>query len=386
MYPDHNEYVFWFAIIVGFDALTSIPQAYLRKENKALKFAIVNLGNIGINIFLNLFFILYCKQNYDSGNSNYIIDTFYNPEIGVGYVFIANLVASIFKLILLLPEISLIRKGKFEKTYLKPILKYSIPLLFVGMAGIVNETLDRILLKRLLIDDLGFDETMKQIGIYGANYKLSILITLFIQAYRYAAEPFFFNKEKDKDSKQLYAKIMTYFVIVVCTIFLFVIAYLDILKYFINNEVLWEGLVIVPILLGANVFLGIYYNLSIWYKLSQKTSYGALISIGGAVITIILNLILIPKMGYEGAAWATLICYLAMVIASYVLGQKHYPINYDLKRIIGYMLFAIVLFLTSDFLISPLPDFEKYTFNTLILAIYLGVAYYFERPNKQIYN
>jgi O-antigen/teichoic acid export membrane protein len=384
LYPNHSEYVIWFAIIVGFDALTSIPQAYLRKEHKALKFSIVNLGNVGINIFLNLFFIFYCKQHYDSGNTNYIIDTFYNPEIGVGYVFIANLVASIFKLALLTPEILLIRNGKFKKTYLKPILSYSIPLLFVGMAGIINETLDRILLKRLLIEDLGFDETMKQIGIYGANYKLSILITLFIQAYRYAAEPFFFAKEKDNDSKQLYANIMTYFVIVVCTIFLFVVAYLDIFKYFINNEVLWEGLVIVPILLAANVFLGIYYNLSIWYKLSQKTSYGALISIGGALVTIVLNLILIPKMGYEGAAWATLICYLLMVIASYILGQKHYPINYDLKRIIGYMLFALLLFLTSNFLISPLPNIEKYTFNTLILAVYLGVAYYFEGPKKQI--
>ncbi len=384
MYPDHSEYVAWFAIIVGFDALTSIPQAYLRKENKALKFAIVNLGNVGINIFLNLFFILYCKQNYDSGNTNYIIDIFYNPEIGVGYVFIANLVASIFKLALLTPEILLIRKGKFEKTYLKPILKYSIPLLFVGMAGIINETLDRILLKRLLIEGLGYEETMKQIGIYGANYKLSILITLFIQAYRYAAEPFFFSKEKDKDSKQLYANIMTYFVIVVCSIFLFVVAYLDIFKYFIYNEVLWEGLVIVPILLAANVFLGIYYNLSIWYKLSHKTSYGALISIGGAIITIVLNLILIPEMGYEGAAWATLSCYFIMVITSYALGQRHYPIPYDLKRILGYMIFAILLFLTSKFLISPLPDFEKYTFNTLILAMYLGVAYYFERPSKQI--
>lgn len=386
MYPNHIEYVTWFAIIVGFDALTSIPQAYLRKENKALKFAVVNLGNVGINITLNLFFILYCKQNYDNGNTNYLIDIFYNPEIGVGYVFIANLIASIFKLILLTPEILLLRKGKFEKKYLKPILKYSVPLLFVGMAGIVNETLDRILLKRLLIGDLGYDETMKQIGIYGANYKLSILITLFIQAYRYAAEPFFFAKEKDNDSKQLYANLMTYFVIVVCSIFLFVVAYLDIFKYFINNEILWEGLVIVPVLLAANVFLGIYYNLSIWYKLSQKTSYGALISIGGAIVTIALNLILIPKMGYKGAAWATLSCYLIMVVTSYILGQKHYPINYDLKRIIGYMLLAILLFLTSKFLISPLADFEKYTFNTLILLIYFSVAYYFERPSKQITN
>lgn len=388
MYPDHSEYVIWFAIIVSFDALTSIPQAYLRKENKAIKFAIVNLGNVGINILLNVFFIWYCKGNYDNHNTNQIIDTFYNPEIGVGYVFIANLIASIFKLLLLSPEIALIRKGKFVIEYFKPLFKYAMPLLLVGMAGIINETLDRVLLKRILIKEYSLDETMRQIGIYGANYKLSILITLFIQAYRYAAEPFFFSQEKEKNSKELYAKIMNYFVIVVCTIFLFVIFYLDVLKYFINNKELWVGLKIVPILLGANVCLGIYYNLSIWYKLSNKTIYGAFISIFGAVLTVVLNIILIPKLGYEGAAWTTLFCYASMVILSYIFGQKHYPINYDLKKIIGYMIFAVLLFLTSNFLITTENNLIKYSLNTLLLATYLGTAYYFERPKglKQVKN
>ena len=382
MYPDHSEYVIWFAIIVGFDALTAIPQAYLRKQNKPGKFAIVNLGNVAINIFLNVFFIWYCKDNYDQGTTNWIIDTFYNPEIGVGYVFIANLIASIFKLAFLTPEILLIRLGQFKREYLKPILKYAIPLLFVGMAGIVNETLDRILLKRLLVDELGIDATMTQIGIYGANYKLSILITLFIQAYRYAAEPFFFSQEKKKESKKLYANIMTYFVIIVCTIFLFVMFYLDVLKYFINNEDLWVGLSIVPILLAANVCLGIYYNLSIWYKLANKTGYGALISIFGAVITIVLNLILIPIMGYAGAAWTTLVCYFTMVIVSYVLGQKNYPIPYDLKRIGTYVGLGLLFFLTSDFLISDLPTPTKLSINTLILVGYLGIAFKLERRQK----
>lgn len=382
MYPEHSEYVMWFAIIVSFDALTSIPQAYLRKENKAIKFAIVNLGNVGINILLNVFFIWYCKGNFDKGITNDIIDTFYNPNIGVGYVFIANLIASIFKLILLTPEIALIRKGKFVISYFRPLLKYAMPLLLVGMAGIVNETIDRVLLKRILIKEYSLDETMKQIGIYGANYKLSILITLFIQAYRYAAEPFFFAQEKEKNSKDLYAKIMNYFVIVVCTIFLFVLFYLDILKHFINNKELWTGLKIVPILLAANVCLGIYYNLSIWYKLSNKTIYGALISVFGAFLTIVLNLLLIPKLGYEGAAWTTLFCYASMVILSYIFGQKHYPINYDLKKIIGYMIFAVLLFLTSKFLITTENNIAKYSMNTLLLSTYLATAYYFERPKK----
>lgn len=382
MYPLHSEYVVWFAIIVGFDAITAIPQAQLRRENKAKKFALVNLGNVAVNIFLNLFFISYCKGNYEAGESNWLIDLVYNPEIGVGYVFIANLIASVFKLLILTPEILLIRAGKFVMSHLKPLLKYAIPLLFVGMAGIVNETLDRILLKRLLADEIGVDNALIQVGIYGASYKLSIIITLFIQAYRYAAEPFFFAQEKEKNSKALYAKIMTYFVIVVTTIFLFVMFYLDILKYFINNKNLWEGLKIVPILLGANVCLGIYYNLSIWYKLSNKTGFGALISILGAVITIVLNLIFIPVMGYEGAAWTTLICYITMVLVSYFLGQRHYPIPYNLKKAGFYIGLAFVLFLTSHFLISDLTTAIKLSLNTVILAAYVGIAFIFERPKR----
>lgn len=384
MYPDHSEYVIWFAIIVGFDAITAVPLAHLRKENKPVKFAFVNLGNVAVNIFFNLFFIWYCKGNYEAGTTNWVIDTFYNHDIGVGYVFIANLIASIFKLVFVIPEISILRKGKFILNYLKPMFKYALPLLFVGMAGIVNETLDRILLKRLLVPDLGKDEALVQVGIYGANYKLSILITMFIQAYRYAAEPFFFNQEKEKGSRELYARIMNYFVIIVCVLFLFVMFYLDILKYFINNEKLWEGLSIVPILLVANVCLGIYYNLSIWYKLSFKTGYGALISIFGAVVTVVLNLILIPSMGYEGAAWTTLICYGLMVVVSYLLGQRFYPIPYNLQRIIGYVFGAVILFLTSDFLISDYDLPIKLTLNTVILLGYLAVAYIFERPKKTV--
>ena len=384
MYPSHSEYVVWFAIIVGFDAITSIPLAYLRKENRAKKFATVNLGNVIVNIGLNLFFIGYCKTNFETGNSNWLIDLVYNPEIGVGYVFIANLIASIFKLIVVVPEIYLVRTGIFVKSYLKPFFKYSIPLLFVGLAGIVNETLDRVLLKRLLVSDVGLDEAMSQLGIYGANYKLSIVITLFIQAYRYAAEPFFFSQEKEKNSKEMYSKIMNYFVIVVSFLFLLVTGYIDLFKYFIPNKDFWVGLSVVPILLLANVFLGIYYNLSIWYKLSHKTGYGALISIMGAIITVVLNLVLIPSMGYYGAAWATLFCYLSMVVVSYLAGQKHYPIPYNLKRILTYSISAIILFLTSSFLLDGLNISIKLMLNTIILFVYIGIAYIFERPKKKL--
>ena len=382
MYPGHSEYVVWFAVIVGFDAITSIPLAYLRKENRAKKFAAVNLGNVAVNIGLNLFFIGYCKGNFETGNTNWLIDLVYNPNIGVGYVFIANLIASVFKLIMVFPELFLVRTGKFVKSYLKPFFKYATPLLFVGLAGIVNETIDRVLLKRLLVEDLGLDEAMSQLGIYGANYKLSIVIILFIQAYRYAAEPFFFSQEKEKNSKEMYSKVMNYFVIVVSFIFLLVTGYIDLFKYFIPNKEFWVGLKVVPILLLANVFLGVYYNLSIWYKLSHKTGYGALVSIMGAVITIALNLVLIPSMGYYGSAWATLFCYLSMVVVSYVAGQKHYPIPYDLKRILIYSFSAILLFLVSDFLTSETSKLIKLMLNTVILLAYIGIAYIFERPKK----
>lgn len=384
IYPEHSEYVVWFAIIVGFDAITSIPLAYLRKQNSAKKFAGVNLGNVVVNIGLNLFFIGYCKTKFEAGNTNWLIDLVYNPDIGVGYVFIANLIASIFKLIIVVPELYLVRAGKFITSYLKPFFKYSIPLLFVGLAGIVNETLDRVLLKRLLVSEVGLDEAMSQLGIYGANYKLSIVITLFIQAYRYAAEPFFFSQEKEKNSKEMYSKIMNYFILVVSFLFLLVTGYIDLFKYFIPNKEFWVGLKVVPILLIANVFLGIYYNLSIWYKLSHKTGYGALVSIMGAMITVVLNLALIPSMGYYGAAWATLFCYLSMVVVSYVAGQKHYPIPYNLKRILIYSFSAIILFLISYFLLSEASKSIKLTLNTIILLAYIGIAYIFERPKKQL--
>ena len=384
IYPGHSEYVVWFAIIVGFDAITSIPLAYLREQNRSKKFAAVNLGNVVVNIGLNLFFIGYCKTNFEAGRTNWQIDLVYNPQIGVGYVFIANLIASIFKLLLVLPEIYLVRAGKFVKSYLKPFFKYSIPLLFVGLAGIVNETLDRVLLKRLLVSEVGLDEAMSQLGIYGANYKLSILITLFIQAYRYAAEPFFFSQEKEKNSKEMYSKIMNYFVLIVSFLFLLVTGYIDLFKYFIPNKDFWVGLRVVPVLLIANVFLGIYYNLSIWYKLSHKTGYGALVSIMGAIITVVLNLVLIPLMGYYGAAWATLFCYLSMVVVSYIAGQKHYPIPYNLKRILIYSFSAILFFLISDFFISELSKLIKLLLNSVILLAYIGIAYIFERPKKQL--
>jgi O-antigen/teichoic acid export membrane protein len=381
-YPDNSEYVVWFAFIVGMDAIASVPLARLRIEGKAIRFAAVNFANILVNIGLNYFWVGYCIPEFEAGNSNFLIDTFYSPEIGVGYVFLANLFASATKFALLSP-IMIRFKFNFDWELLKKMLVYGSPLLISSIAIIVNESADKILLKWMLVGDLGVIESTRQVGIYGACYKLSIIISLFIQAFRYAAEPFFFNQEKEKGAKESYAKIMKYFVIVCSFIFLSVMLYIDILKYFLADESYWVGLHIVPILLFANIFLGIFYNLSVWYKLTSLTKYGAYIASFGALITIVLNLILIPIIGFEGSAWATLICYFSMVVISYVLGQKHYPIDYPLKSVFGYLIFAFLCYLSLDYLAIN-DALLKYAIHTTVLLLFILVIYALENPKKAI--
>lgn len=382
-YSDHKEYVVWFAFIVGMDAVSSIPLARLRLENKAKKFALINMSAILINIGLNLFWIGYCIPENTAGNSNFILDHFYDPSIGVGYVFLANLFASFFKFLLLSPIIFKVRM-RFDWEILKQMLKYASPLLVASLAIIVNESADKIMLKWMLKDDLGVDGATKEVGIYGACYKLSIIISLFIQAFRYAAEPFFFSQEKHKDAKETYANIMKYFVIVCAVIFLGVMLYLDWLRYFIPNQSYWVGLKVVPILLFANIFLGIFYNQSIWYKLSEKTGYGALIASIGALITIALNLLLIPTYQYLGSAWATFFCYLSMVLLSFYYGNKHYAIPYSIKRIVFYLVFAFLLYLLSEWISSTLGLNLKFIVNSFILLGFLSLVYVLEKPKKAI--
>ncbi|RMG79286.1 MAG: polysaccharide biosynthesis protein, partial [Bacteroidetes bacterium] len=303
-YPENSEYVVWFAFILGLDAMASIPLAKLRANGKALYFAGVNLASIITNIGLNVFFIYFCMGWAEEGVSNFFTKYFYDPSIGIGYVFIANLVASIVKFILLLPLL-IKQLFKFDFSTWKTMIWYAFPLLIAGLAGIANETIDRILLKNILSPVLGFNEALRQVGIYGAVYKISIIITLFIQAFRYAAEPFFFHHEKHKNAPFAYAVVMNFFVIVCVSVFMGVMLYIDIVKQFLRQKEYWEGLHVVPVLLMANIFLGIYYNLSAWYKLSGKTRFGAYFSIIGALITLTLNLLWIPEYGYTGAAWAT---------------------------------------------------------------------------------
>ena len=367
-YAAHPEYIIYFGLVLGFDAISTLPMARLRAQNKALRFTLINLITIGVNVGLNVLFLNFCLDADSLGSWA----SFCSVEAGVGYIFLANVLASAARLILLSPAFLELGKG-FNFALLRSMNIYAFPLLFAGLGGIVNETLDRALLKWILLPEYGKDYALEQMGIYGANYKLAIIISLFIQAYRYAAEPFFFNKEGQSDSKELFARIMNVFVGVVGAMFLFVLLYLDIFKYFTPNKAFWPGLQAVPILLGAYIFLGIYYNQSAWYKLSGKTKYGAYITLLGAAITILLNIWLIPILGYMGSAWATLACYFSMSVISWILGQKHYPIPYNVPRIGLYLILALGFYGVTVWL-SLSDPVVKYSVHTAIMLLYLAIV------------
>jgi O-antigen/teichoic acid export membrane protein len=374
-YADHPEYVIWMGFTLGFDALSVIPLAQLRTQQKAFKFALINFISIGINIGLNLFFIWYCLSVYENGG-NAITDAVFNPEIGVGYIFIANLVQALVKFLLISPVYRYFT-FKINFTLIKELLVYASPLVIAGFAGIINETLDRRLIRIILEPQMGTEAALAQVGIYGAVYKLAVLITLFTQAFRYAAEPFFFAQDYEGDNRQVYADVMKWYTIIVTTIFLMVMLYLDVFKTLIKNPDYWVGLSIVPILLFANIFLGWIYNLSVWYKLTHKTIYGAILAIIGAAITITMNIYLIPIMGFAGAAWTTFTAYGVMAIISYILGNKYFPIPYNLVRILSYSLVAFGLWYFSS-IIHLESNLLKYTTHTLFLASFIGLIFVLE--------
>ena len=374
-YPKTPEYIQCFALIVGLDAIAAISFAKLREMNNATRFALIKLTNIFINIGLNLFFIIYCPYAIENNLSSIeFVNSVYSQEIGVGYIFIANLIASIITFLMLLPEM-IKSVWIFDKTLWKNMMIYAFPLLIAGLAGITNETIDRILLKHLLPETVN---ASSELGLYGAFYKLSILMILFIQTFRFAAEPFFFAQEKEKNSKKIYADVMKYFVIITSLIFLIVSMFYDFIILFLGSDYHDpRGFKVVSILLAANLFLGIYYNLSIWYKLSEKTKYGAYLSIFGAVITLTLNFILIPRIGFVGSAWATLACYFSMTIASYFLGKTHYSIKYPLKRIFLYLGLVVSMYFTSTYL-------DSNTIDVLYIIIFISIAFYLEKPKKAV--
>ena len=376
-YQDNKNYIALFLLILGLDAIRAIPYALLRSEQKAARFAFIKTMDIFSNIIFNLFFILVCPILFN--NNNPLITPWFKPDDLVLYIFISNFLASSIATLLLLPEYMKFRFS-FNFPLLRKMLVYALPVMIGGLAGMVNETFDRIALKHLVSipEDITGSKAiseykMSQIGIYGACYKLSIVISLFIQAFKFAAEPFFFSKMKDKDAKSSYSNIMTILVIFLCLIFLGVMGYIDIFKYFIGADYR-IGLTVVPILLVANLFLGIYYNLSIWYKVTDKTKYGAHIAIIGAGITLVLNYFLVPVLGYVGAAWTTLVCYFSITLLCYLMGQKHYPINYNIKHITIYLVSSIALyFLMANIRLENLA--LTLTINTIIIISFLAIAY-----------
>jgi O-antigen/teichoic acid export membrane protein len=382
-YNNHPEYIVCFVLIIGLDAIASIPFARLRQQHKALKFAVVKLSNILINIFCNFFFLLLCP--YLVRHGYHLPSVLYHPSAGVGYVFLSNMLASAITLLILYRDLFAV-KFVFDRRLFKEMLWYALPLLLAGMAGMVNETLDRILLRFLLVIPPGTADAngyvMSQIGIYGANYKVSILMTLFIQTFRYAAEPFFFSHAKEQQSREIFSQVMTYFVLFGLSIFLGVMLNIDIIKHFIGAR-FYAGIGIVPVLLLANLFLGMIFNLSIWYKLNNMTKYGAYLTIFGAVVTIAANVVLIPLMGYAGAAWATFICYFLMMLLSYFWGQKYFHIEYEVTKLVGYFALAMAIFFVSKSLPfhTPLLTFSA---NSALYAIFLGTIFVREDLSRML--
>lgn len=340
--PDHPEYITWVVLIVALDTLCVMPFAKLRFEGRPRKFAAIKILNILINVGLVVFFLVVCKNDYEK-DADTLFATLYNPRIGLGYVILSNLAASGLTLLMLGKEFMKFR-FRLNHSFWKEMMRYSWPLIIVGFGGMVNETIDRIMLLKLYPGTT--EEAFSQSGIYSANYKLAVLIVLFIQAFRLGAEPFFFKQSVEENAPRTYARIMKFFVIACCYCFLGVTLFLGIWKYFMGtaHPEYYSGLKVVPILMTAKIFLGVYYNLSIWYKLKNKNLTGAWITLGGAGITILFNWLFIPVWGYVACAIATILCYGFMMTTSYLLGQKHYPIPYAWKKILAYIAICILLF------------------------------------------
>ena len=360
-YPSHPEYISMMCFIVALDAFGCIPFAYLRYQNKATRFAMIKLIMILINIFFNIFFLVICP--WLTKHIPGLIDWFYNPDYGVGYVFVSNLISTLSVTIMLLPQI-LDAELRIDRPLLKKILSYSLPLLILGIAGIMNQTVDKIIFP-YLIPDREVAET--QLGIYGACFKIAMVMMVFTQAFRYAYEPFVFAQNKGGDKKKEYADAMKFFIIFSLLIFLGMVFFLDIFKHLIRSDY-WEGMRVVPIILLSYLFQGIFFNLSLWYKLIDKTYYGAILSIIGLVITLTVNILFVPQYGYFASAAASLCCYFIVMLISYFLGQKHYAIDYDLKSIALYSAVAALLFAVSYF--SPLKGGLGYLQNTILLLLF----------------
>nr|MBP6430860.1 polysaccharide biosynthesis protein [Ferruginibacter sp.] len=365
---EHPEYLLWMIAIITVDNLNTLPFAKLRQENRPKRYAFARVAGILINLFVVIFF-LGIAPKIMANNPTSFLSSIYNPNVGLGYYLLGNLCGSLFTLILLSKEIRQI-KLKFDTVLWKEVMAYSAPLIIVGLGGMINDVLSRLIYRHVV--DLPKVQADHELGIFANVFRIALLITILIQAFKMAAEPFFFNKSKDENAQRTYARVMKFFVIACCFMFLFIGLYLDVFKWifitFANPN--WaEGLNVVPLLALGNIFLGIYYNLSVWYKLTNKNMYGAVITIIGAIITIVLNIILIPKFHYAGAAMATFCCYLFMMISSYMLGQKHYPVPYATKKLIAYIVLVVIIYFVHVLIKNILPNTLWFSLLTATLLL-----------------
>jgi len=354
--------------IIALDTLMVIPFAYLRASNRPVKYTFIKLINVGIIVIINLVFLKFIPEFKESGR--YIpslLDTISNSTLMINFIFIANIVGSAVSLLLLLPYL-LKFKWRFNTVLFKKMISYSWPIAVAGIAYVINENLDKILIGKMI--------DKNAMGIYSACYKLAIFMNLYIMAFRLGAEPFFFNHSDKKNAKVTYATILNYFIIVGSLVFVGIVVFIDLIKKpFINSEY-WDAIIIVPIVLLSNLFLGVYHNLAIWYKLTDKTRYGMYFSIFGAVITIVVNLVLIPIIGFVASAWATLLAYGSMMLISYFVGKKHYPVPYNLKKSGSYLLAAIAISYIS------FTYFRENYFVSISLLILFGLMTFWNERNE----
>ena len=366
----HPEYVYWMIGIIAVDNLSTLPFARLRQENRPKKYAFARVAGIVANLSIVILFIGVIPSMIKA-NPESVLTKIYNEEIGIGYYLLGNLCGSILTLFILSGELKKIQL-RFNIKLWKQVLKYSAPLIIVGLGGMVNDVLSRLIYRHVV--NLPQQQANHELGIFANIFRLALLITIMIQAFRMAAEPFFFNQSKNNNAQRTYARVMKFFVIACCFLFLFIGLFMDVFKwiFFTFANPRWaEGLEIVPLLALGNIFLGIYYNLSVWYKLTDKNNYGAIITILGAAITIVLNILLIPKFHYAGAAAATFCCYFFMMIVSYQLGQKYYPVPYAVKKLSAYLVLVLLIYLFHLLIVKIVPDALWFSVSTGILFLLL---------------
>jgi O-antigen/teichoic acid export membrane protein len=381
-YEGNALFIRWFALILAIDAIVAIPFARLRYEGKAVWFASAKLINIGANIGFNLFFLSVCPYVLRGEGLGFLyplVSKVYNPDFGVEYVFLSNLLANAL-LLLFLGKVLMRVRWSWNLPLLSEMWRYAYPLLFTGLAFVTNEMLSRVMLRHWLPEGFYGDKSnLAAVGIFGAVYKLAMLISLGIQAFRYASEPFFFHRAADKNSPELFAKVMHWFIIIAAVVFLAVSLNLDILQHLLRREEYREGIHVVPLLMLGSIFLGIYSNISIWYKLTDRTHFSTWITLSAALLTLVLNYLLIPIWGYEGSALVTFMAYFFMATVSFVLGQKYYPIPYKVGAGLSYIASAAVLaFLLWDFYF--VNQWVTSAFHFAVLGAYVAMVYWIEKP------